>query len=159
MSVTQDDMEYVIRHSMRKGYQAFSLLAPPIYTLTTLVRRGRRGFSINRMLRATWVAGGVGLGLGGGAAWMRLKDQTPESLHDRRFRLMHNESQIRTDDHSTIGSIIFAVLTPALLWNRASLINLILGGAGIGSGVGVLVHVGRSVSEGRDLKPEGMADQ
>jgi hypothetical protein len=35
---------------------------------------------------------------------------------------------------------------------------VILGGAGIGSGVGVLVHLGRSAQEGREIKPEGMID-
>jgi len=90
MSVTQGDMEFVIRHSMTKGYQAFSILAPPVYTVITLARRGRGGFSINRMLRATWISGGVGVGLGGAVAYMRLKSQPPESLRDRRLRLMYN---------------------------------------------------------------------
>ena len=35
---------------------------------------------------------------------------------------------------------------------------VILGGAGLGSGVGVLVHLGRSASEGSQVKPEGMVD-
>ncbi|KAF8522100.1 hypothetical protein BU17DRAFT_44979 [Hysterangium stoloniferum] len=153
------DKEFVIRHSMLKGYQAFSLLTPPLYTAVTLFRRGRQGFAINRMLRATWVGGGIGTAIGGAMAWARLRSQLPESIHDRRIRLLYNVSQIRTDDHSTIGSILFAVLTPALLWNRASAMNLILGGAGIGSGVGVLVHVARSFSEGEDLKPEGMIEE
>ena len=33
-----------------------------------------------------------------------------------------------------------------------------LGGAGIGSGVGVLVHLARSVSEGSEVNPQGMID-
>ena len=32
-------------------------------------------------------------------------------------------SSIRADDHSTIGGIIFAVITPALFWKRANSIN------------------------------------
>ncbi|KAF8580678.1 hypothetical protein K439DRAFT_1636835 [Ramaria rubella] len=154
----EGDTEFLIRHSMRKGYQAFCLLTPPLYTIATLYRRGRQGFAINRFLRATWIGGGIGAGLGGGVAWVRLRNQTPESLQDRRMRLMYNGTQIRTDDHSTIGSILFAVLTPALLWRRAGVFNLILGGAGVGSSAGVLVHLGRSVSEDRDLTPEAMID-
>jgi hypothetical protein len=35
---------------------------------------------------------------------------------------------------------------------------VILGGAGIGSGAGVIVHLARSVSEGREVNPSGMVD-
>jgi hypothetical protein len=135
-----EDTEFLIRHSMLKGYQALSLLTPPLYTVITLYRRGHQGFVVNRMLRATWIAGGVGTTVGGGLAWGKLRSQTPESLQDRRVRLMYNvrcvqlvcrsthataleNTQIHTDDHSTIGSILFAVLTPALLWRRAHIIN------------------------------------
>lgn len=77
--------------------------------------------------------------------------------------LFWQTSSLRADDHSTIGAILFAVLTPAVFWNRArvahcvsnsiitssSLIRVfavILGGAGIGSGVGLLAHYGRTVT-------------
>jgi hypothetical protein len=32
-------------------------------------------------------------------------------------------ASLRADDHSTIGAILFAVLTPAILWKRASVVN------------------------------------
>ena len=32
-------------------------------------------------------------------------------------------ASIRADDHSTIGGILFAVITPALFWKRANSIN------------------------------------
>jgi len=153
-----EDTEFLIRHSMLKGYQALSLLTPPLYTLFTLFRRGRQGFAINHLLRATWIGGGIGAAAGGGLAWARLRSQSTESLRDRRVRLMYNTTQIRTDDHSTIGSVLFAVLTPALFWKRARVVHLILGGAGIGSGVGVVMHLARSVSEGQEVKPEGIVE-
>ena len=83
---------------------------------------------------------------------------------------------LRADDHSTIGGILFAVLTPALFWKRANAFNcqytcsdpsgmkalathltrcslclfvhfvVIVGGAGMGSAVGLLTHYGRSVT-------------
>ena len=84
------DTEFLIRHSMLKGYQALSLLTPPLYTLFTLYRHGRPGFTINRLLRATWIGGGIGTAAGGGLAWTRLRSQTPESLQDRRTRLAYN---------------------------------------------------------------------
>ena len=43
------------------------------------------------------------------------------SLHSPQ--LLVETTQLRTDDHSTIGSILFAVLTPALMWRRAHIIN------------------------------------
>ena len=88
------DTEFLIRHSMFKGYQALSLLTPPLYTIITLCRRGRQGFTVNRLLRATWIGGGAGTAVGGGLAWGRLRSQTPESLQDRRMRLMYNVRRI-----------------------------------------------------------------
>ena len=92
MSVSSpaEDTEFLIRHAMLKGYQAFSLFTPPLYTIITLYRRGRQGFSVNRLLRATWIGGGVGTTVAGGLAWSRLRSQTAESLQDRRVRLMYN---------------------------------------------------------------------
>ena len=67
---------------------------------------------------------------------------------------------LRRNDHSTIGGIIGAVIMPAILWKRASIVNcrlqkqlsqfsysffqVILGGAGLGSGIGLLTHYSRS---------------
>lgn len=39
-----------------------------------------------------------------------------------------------------------ALLTPAIFWNRANIVNLILGGAGIGSASGTLAHYVRAVT-------------
>jgi len=54
------DVEFLVRRSMTKGYQLFSLLTPPAYVTFILARKGRAQFSINRFLRATWVGGAVG---------------------------------------------------------------------------------------------------
>lgn len=54
------DVEYLVRRGMTKGYQLFSLISPPIYTAFVLTRRGRSHFSINRLLRATWLGGAAG---------------------------------------------------------------------------------------------------
>lgn len=54
------DVEFLVRRSMTKGYQLFSLLTPPAYMAFVLARKGRAHFSINRFLRATWVGGAVG---------------------------------------------------------------------------------------------------
>jgi hypothetical protein len=53
----QADSEYVIRHGMTKGYQIFSLIAPPAYAIWVLLGKGK--LSVNRLLRATWIGGAV----------------------------------------------------------------------------------------------------
>lgn len=85
-----NDREQVIRHASLKGYQALSLLTPPIYTGFLLWRKGRAGFSIARVLRATWIGSLAGTALGGAAAAGRLRNETVESIHDRRVRLIYN---------------------------------------------------------------------
>lgn len=53
----QADSEYVIRRSMTKGYQLFSLITPPAYAIWVFLGKGK--FSANRLLRATWVGGAM----------------------------------------------------------------------------------------------------
>lgn len=54
------DTEYLVRNAMTNGYQVSSLLVPPLYTAFILARRGRASFSVNRLLRATWLGGLAG---------------------------------------------------------------------------------------------------
>jgi hypothetical protein len=80
-------------------------------------------------------------------------------------------SLLRRNDHATIGGVLGSVLTPAILWNRASAINrrfciyvtirhtsfitgliVILGGFGLGNAVGLLTHYGRTLSGDPPLK-------
>lgn len=54
------DIEFFVRRGMTKGYQAMSLVTPPLYTIFILTRRGRSAWHLSRFLRATWVGGAVG---------------------------------------------------------------------------------------------------
>lgn len=54
------DTEYLVRRSMTKGYQLFSIITPPIYAGFSLFRKGRGYFTMNRLLRATWLGGTAG---------------------------------------------------------------------------------------------------
>ena len=54
------DTEYLVRRSMMKGYQLFSILTPPIYAGFSLFQRGRGRLTVNRLLRATWLGGVAG---------------------------------------------------------------------------------------------------
>ncbi|KAG6379247.1 hypothetical protein JVT61DRAFT_11696 [Boletus reticuloceps] len=139
------DVEFLVRRSMTKGYQLFSLLTPPAYVAFVLARKGRAQFSINRFLRATWVGGATssGCAAGGGFEYVRSAYSSEITVRNRHIRSAYDTAPLRKDDHSTIGALLFAVLTPALFWSRASTINC---GAGIGSSVGVLTHYGRTLT-------------
>lgn len=78
----------VIAHSALKVAQAFSTIVPPAYLVTSLILRRGRGFSVRGL--ATTSFGGVvaGAGIGGVAAWGRLRDQPIEAIEDRAFRLV-----------------------------------------------------------------------
>jgi hypothetical protein len=54
------DTEFLVRRGMSKGYQWMSLLTPPAYAAFVLSQRGRAAFSVNRLLRATWLGGASG---------------------------------------------------------------------------------------------------
>ncbi|KAI0340650.1 hypothetical protein BDW22DRAFT_1378788 [Trametopsis cervina] len=144
------DTEFFVRRGMTKGYQLLSLLAPPVYAAAAITRYGRGHLSVNRILRATWIGGSAGMShrvVGGGALeYARSRFSDHEKLRRRRLVSTYDTSSLRADDHATIGGILFAVITPALFWKRANSLNLILGGAGIGSAVGVLAHHVRAIS-------------
>jgi len=63
-----------------------------------------------------------------------------------RLKTVYNTNLLRRIDHSTIGGILGAVLVPAILWKRAGIVNLILGGAGLGSGIGLVTYYGRTTT-------------
>lgn len=140
------DLEVLVRRSMTKGYELFSLLMPPAYIAFVLTRKGHGHLTVNRLLRATWVGSAAGC-LGGGAfEYARSTSVSEATLRNRRLRNAYDAASLRADDHATIGAVISAVLTPALFWRRATTINLVLGGAGIGTTVGLLAHYGRTLA-------------
>jgi hypothetical protein len=154
---TAADYEAVLRHAAFKGYQVANLITPPLYVAICLARK--RPMSVNAFLRNMWVSSVFGTAGGAAAAVAKLRDADPESITDRRVRLAYNRTQIRTDDHSTIGIILGSVLAPAIFWRRGRIINLVLGGAALGSGAGIMTHLYRSWQEGEEINPEGMRDE
>lgn len=215
VATSQVDREYLVRRSMLKGYQFGSLIAPPLYTALVLARRrgGALPWSLNRMLRATWIGGvagkpfsvlaaivaiphgnASGVAQGGALEFLRTSYEDNFRLRTRHISAMYNvscfscmlqdtpkrlytcfpqRSSIRADDHSTIGAILGALLTPAIFWKRARSIHrkftadivsidgllssrdaVFLGGAGIGAGAGLAAHWVRSVTG--DRPPEAI---
>ncbi|KAG1858362.1 hypothetical protein DFJ58DRAFT_658849 [Suillus subalutaceus] len=146
------DVEVLMRRGMTKGYEVFSLLTPPVYAAFVLMRKGKGHFTVNRFLRAAWVGGAVGCAGGGALEYFRSSRASEVTVTNRRLQHAYDAASLRADDHSTIGAILFAVLTPAIFWKRASTVNLVLGGAGIGSAIGLLTHYGRTVTG--DIMPD-----
>jgi len=140
------DREVLIRRGMTNGYQILSLLTPPAYAAFVLYRKGRSAFGLNRLLRATWVGGASGIAAGGLIEYVRSSSSPEEKLRTRRMQAAYSTSAIRADDHATIGAVLSAVLIPAIFWKRASVANLVLGGAGLGSAVGLVAHYARTLS-------------
>ncbi|GLB35151.1 hypothetical protein LshimejAT787_0207160 [Lyophyllum shimeji] len=131
---------------MTAGYQIASALAPPVYTAFVLARRGRASFSVNRLLRATWIAGLGGAAASGAVSYAWYSKCSDDSLRLRRLKVAYDTDRVRAEDHATIGAILMSVLTPALLWKQASTVNLVLGGAGLGTGMGLLTHHVRTLT-------------
>lgn len=140
------DTEYLVRKSMSTGYQWSSLVVPPAYIVYVAARKGRGYISLNKILRATWVGGLGGAAISGGIAYVRYAYSSEDSVRAKRLETAYNTSIVRRNDHSTIGGVLAAVLVPAIFWKRAGVVNLILGGAGLGSAVGLLTHYGRTAT-------------
>jgi hypothetical protein len=98
------DTQYLVRRSMTKSYQLFSVLTPPIYVGFSIFRKGRGHFTVNRLLRATWLGGAAGMyrrtfqyprhishvrpGIASGGAfeYVRSANSNTEMLRSRRIR-------------------------------------------------------------------------
>ena len=139
----------------------------------------RRPFSVNKLLRATWLGGLGGTVAGAGVGWVQYTGVPPQRLSDARTKLAYDvgfillalvglhtdlslgwqRDEIRMDDHATVGAILLAVLTPAVFYGRTRLVHSILGGASIGAGGGMLAHYWRSYQEGPrpTIKPHPVA--
>ncbi|KAJ4488355.1 hypothetical protein J3R30DRAFT_3696126 [Lentinula aciculospora] len=146
METHSADTEYLVRKNSNKGYRILSILTPTAYTAYILARHGHRAFSINGLLRSTWIGGFAGAAGGAATTFARYTYTNTEQLRVKRVQVAYDTDRIRAEDHATIGGVLFAVLTPAVFWNRAKIANLILGGAGIGTGVGMIAHWTRSVT-------------
>lgn len=78
----------MMAHSALKTSQAAALVVPPIYILSSLVRRRGLGFSISGLLRVSTRGVVLGAPVGAVAAWGRLRNEPVEAVEDRCFRLV-----------------------------------------------------------------------
>ncbi|KAG9084888.1 hypothetical protein FS749_004885 [Ceratobasidium sp. UAMH 11750] len=139
------DSEYVLRQYSTRGYQAFSFIAPLAYT-GYAISKGKT-WSLRQTLRVTWVGGLGGAATGAGVGWAWASSVSPERVHAKRTKLAYDRRILRLNDHSTIGMLLGAMVTPAILLRRASVVDLVLGGAGLGSSMGAGAHFWRTITE------------
>ncbi|KAI9638854.1 uncharacterized protein MKK02DRAFT_41880 [Dioszegia hungarica] len=156
---SQNPLTQLIAHSALKVAQAGATVLPPAYLVSSLILRRGTGFSVRGLMRSANMAVLGGGALGAGAAWVRLRGASAESLEDRVFRLSHSTSQVHVDDYSFIGSALSAVVIPAIFLKRAPLPSLVTGGASVGLGVGSWTHIAGMFSQGKDVRPEGMVGE
>lgn len=73
------------------GYQLASLIAPPTYIALTLIRK--KPLTLNRTLRATWLAGAGGAGAGAGYSYYEAT-KGEKYMRDRHLTLAYDVSPI-----------------------------------------------------------------
>ncbi|KAG9012634.1 hypothetical protein FRB94_005244 [Tulasnella sp. JGI-2019a] len=142
------DSQALMRRNAFRGYQIASLAVPPLYFAVTLARR--RPVSFNKVLVATMVGGATGAATGLGVGTLQYGGESDNS----RVKLTYDANQIRLDDYATLGILLGAVLTPAILYRRTRLLFAICGGAGLGAGVGTATHYWKHYQDGQQVRPE-----
>ncbi|EJD53250.1 hypothetical protein AURDEDRAFT_157819 [Auricularia subglabra TFB-10046 SS5] len=157
------DYNDVVKNAAQAGWQVASLAVTPFYVALTIARRGRSAVTLNSVMRAQWIGGVAGTGLGGrlraligeplrvtyvdgvvrlagtGYAWLAHRD--PAAVHDLANRQRYDAARVRRNDYSMAGAVVVAALSPALFWNYGRVFDLVLGGASFGCAAGSLTHV------------------
>ncbi|KAI3623097.1 hypothetical protein CBS14141_003880 [Malassezia furfur] len=132
----QEDQSYLIAFRSLLGAQVASVAATPTY----LVHALRKGSSRDSHSIAVPLIGAV---LGGAGGWVEGSQLSPAVLARRVSDSRLDVVRARRDDYQLIGSVVGALTLPALFLRRVGLITGMLGGAGLGSAVGVLTFYGK----------------
>ncbi|KAI6164297.1 hypothetical protein EDD17DRAFT_1563656 [Pisolithus thermaeus] len=139
------DVEVLVRRSMTKGYELLSLLTPPAYTACVLARKGRGHLTVNRFLRATWIGGATGCV--GGGAFEYVRSAYADEVTIRRRRLLDaydvHDAHLVHHAHHGKSSVSRLFLPIAFTYNP---FKVILGGAGIGTALGLVTHHARTLT-------------
>ncbi|KAG5649908.1 hypothetical protein H0H81_001528 [Sphagnurus paluster] len=101
-----------------------------------------RSADIEYLARNAATTGAAG---SGGLAYVWYSSCHEDLLRSKRLKAAYNTDRVRANDHATIGAILFGVLIPGIFWKRSNVGNLVLGGAGLGSNIGLLTHYTRSL--------------
>jgi hypothetical protein len=133
-------------HVFTRAIQTGSLLSLPISTALFLYRRPPTAY-LPTLLRGSGVGVAIATGMLAIATPIRMWDQQPIQWQDRSWRLLENKGQIECDDWTYAGMAVGLLGTAGrgLGWRG------VVGGAGVGSVVGMLGYMGwrHGVKEGK----------
>ncbi|WFD49331.1 hypothetical protein GLX27_004011 [Malassezia furfur] len=136
----QEDQSYLIAFRSLLGAQVASVAATPTYLVHAL-RKG--SFRLRGLARYNIAVPLIGAVLGGAGGWVEGSQLSPAVLARRVSDSRLDVVRARRDDYQLIGSVVGALTLPALFLRRVGLITGMLGGAGLGSAVGVLTFYGK----------------
>lgn len=80
-------LDYILLHTGLKVAETLSLAVPPAYLIFHAIR-GKRPFSVNRFLGATWMTSLGGAALSMPVAYYKLKDEPEVAMQNRMERLV-----------------------------------------------------------------------
>ncbi|EJD33727.1 hypothetical protein AURDEDRAFT_18564, partial [Auricularia subglabra TFB-10046 SS5] len=143
------DYNDVVKNAAQAGWQVASLAVPPFYVALTIARRGRSAVTLNSVMRAQWIGGVTGTGIGGGLGALlgsplriRCASLALHYVSGEAIDASWKAARVRRNDYSTAGAVVVAaLLSPALFWNYGRAFDLVLGGALFGCAAGSLTHV------------------
>lgn len=138
----EDSAYYVGRYGVQ-GLQYGCLAATPLYFVQVL--RGC-GFSLRGLARYNWLVPAVGAGVGSAAGYAQASSSDTSVLATKARSWRLDAQRVRQDDLHLIGSVLGALILPALFLRRTGLINGLLGGAGLGGAAGVITHYAQSMT-------------
>lgn len=134
---------------MTLGTQVASVAATPLYLINS-IRKG--SFRLRGLARYNWVVPALGCALGAAGGWTESLQTSAPSLAFRVANVRADAERMRRDDYQLIGAVVGGLTLPAIFLRRVGLVNGLLGGAGLGSAVGVLSLIGKEYTD-RTTKP------
>ncbi|KAF7338626.1 hypothetical protein MVEN_02088900 [Mycena venus] len=134
------DSAYITARTMKSSFGLGAALGIPLYFAILVSSKRSKSFSVERLLNVSTLSG-IGVASAGGAvSYSRNALSDAATLKQRRVELAYSASKRREDDFGTIGAVLGICLVPAVLWTRAGLLDMTLGGGTLGYGSGFLTH-------------------
>lgn len=107
----EGEKSYMLQRWSLNGFQLATLAATPIYALSA-IRRGQ--FSIRQLVRYNWVVPILGAATGGASAFSITSRESAAATASRTIEMRLSKKTVRRDDRQIIGSVVGALLVPAL---------------------------------------------
>ncbi|PVF98182.1 hypothetical protein CPB86DRAFT_705527 [Serendipita vermifera] len=142
------DFNYLVQKWAVRGWQNGCMAGIPLLWILSrrkMFKPNKR--LLERTLQSTWMAGTAGSAVGAGLGLARYSGMDKHELRRRRIELQFAEKNLRRDGLATIGGGLTSILVTAMFWNHASLVNLLLGGSGIGTIAGVASALAMDLQE------------